>query len=215
MSRSPTGLKVAAILLAAWAVLICLTQCVRADEWDGAQVAPRWAATLDKLVTRYQRSAAIYERLARLRKNGVPAPILFALHYRESDNDFRAHPHEGSPLLHRTRYVPRGRLPAPAEPPFTFEQSAEDAYYVADRLDRKDWRTRLGALEAIESFNGMGYRRRHLPSPYVWSGTSRYTRGKFVADGRFDPLAIDKQAGVAALLKRMRERGIALPAAFE
>jgi hypothetical protein len=31
-----------------------------------------------------------------------------------------------------------------------------------------------------------------------------------VADGRYDPLFVDKQLGVAAILFRLRERGIAL-----
>jgi lysozyme family protein len=158
------------------------------------------------------RLAPRYAAVEAMRKPGVPAPVLFCLHYRESDNNFRCHPHEGSPLTHRTRFIPKGRIPAPAMPPFTFEQSAEDAYYVCDRLDRRDWLHLAPALQAIEGFNGLGYQRPgRPPSPYLWAGTTLERPGKFIADGRFDPTARDAQLGCAAILKRMRERGIAIP----
>jgi lysozyme family protein len=62
----------------------------------------------------------------------------------------------------------------------------------------------------MESFNGFGYRRHGLASPYLWSGTSLYLRGKYVSDGRFDPLALDGQLGCCAILKRMLSRGLSL-----
>lgn len=177
--------------------------------WQAASIRPNARLALDSKIALYERNKAIYQRIQAMRKNGVPAPVIFGLHYRESDNDFRCHPHEGSPLTHRTRYVPKGRLPD-VDPPYTFEQSAEDAYYVCDHLDRPDWCHRAVRLQAIESFNGLGYQKFHpdIPSPYLWSGTSIYSRGKYTADGRFDRLALDKQLGVAAILKRMEERGI-------
>jgi lysozyme family protein len=182
----------------------------QAARWEAARISPRWSIALDRAVARYQRTAPRYTRIEAMRANGVPAPVLFALHLRESDCDFAAHPHEGSPLLHRTRFVPKGRLPGSA-PPYTFEQSAEDAYYVCDRLDLKDWQHLAPALQAIESFNGLGYQRPGKPpSPYLWSGTTIYVRGKFVADGRYSPTAVDQQLGCAAVLKRMLERGIPL-----
>lgn len=144
-----------------------------------------------------------------MRATGVPAPVLFGLHYRESDNNFKCHPHEGSPLTHKTKYVPKGR--PPGEPPFTFLQSAEDAYYSFEHLERRNWKEIGAVLENSESFNGLGYKKRGLVSPYVWSGTDRYERGKFVADGRFDATFVDKQLGVAAILLRMRERGVTMP----
>ena len=99
------------------------------------------------------------------------------------------------------------------QPPFLWKDAAYDAYYVVDRLDRKDWRTIPSSLSAITSFNGTGYDLYHptVPTPYLWSGTTLYTRGKYVRDGRFDPLAVDKQLAVAAILKRMQERNVALP----
>ena len=68
-------------------------------------------------------------------------------------------------------------------------------------------------LQAIEAYNGLGYQRFHptVPTPYLWAATTLYTRGKYVSDGRYDPMAVDKQLGVAAILKRAVERGVQLP----
>jgi lysozyme family protein len=49
----------------------------------------------------------------------------------------------------------------------------------------------------------LGYAKRGIPSPYIWASTDQYTRGKYVADGHFDPNAIDHQLGCAALINRM------------
>lgn len=177
--------------------------------WLSAKINAKDTIALDANVALYQKLAARYEKITAMRQNGVPAPVIFCLHQRESSGSFLCHPHEGSPLTHRTRYVPKGRLPN-VDPPYTFEQSAEDAYYVCDHLDRPNWCHRAARLQAIESFNGLGYQKFHpdVPSPYLWSGTSIYTRGKYTGDGRFDRYAVDKQLGVAAILKRMEERGI-------
>ncbi len=185
----------------------------QAGRWQSAEIRPQARMRVDKAVFLYQRTASRYQRIERLRNPGAPAPVLFCLHLRESGADFTCHPHEGSPLTHRTRDVPKGRIPAPAQPPFTWEQSAEDAYYVCDRLDLPNWRNLSVALQSIESFNGTGYQRFHptIPSPYLWAGTTVYSRGKYVNDGRFDPLAVDAQLGCAVVLKRMQELGMQLP----
>ena len=145
-----------------------------------------------------------------MRANGVPAAVAFCLFYREADNNMADSPAQGDPLTHLSVNEPRGRIPG-KKPPFTWIACAEDAYYVVDRLDLCNWRDTKSALDKIESFNGFGYRSHNIAAPYLWAGTSLYARGKYVRDGRFDPLAVDRQLGVAAILKRMQERGIALP----
>ena len=56
-------------------------------------------------------------------------------------------------------------------------------------------------------YNGTGYQRFHpdTPTPYLWSWTTLYTRGKYVADGRWDPWAVSQQCGAAAILRQLRE----------
>lgn len=182
----------------------------QAQRWAVAKINAKDSIRLDKAVVLYRRNQRVYAGIEGMRKNGVPATVLFGLHYRESDNDFTANPAQGDPLTHRSVHVPKGRIPG-VPPPYTFAQAAEDAYYVVDRLDLRDWRHLESALDAVENFNGPGYRNRGVPSPYVWAGTNIYQRGKFVADGRYSPTALDAQLGVAAILMRMNERGIALP----
>jgi lysozyme family protein len=177
--------------------------------WKTAAIDPHATIALDVKLKLYERTQSRYEAIQRMRTNGVPAPILFCLHSRESDNDFRAHAHEGSPLTHRTRDEPKGR-PLQPDPPYTFEQSAEDAYYVCEHptLDRIRWSDMQAALDKMESFNGFGYRARGVNAPYLWSGTSIYHGGKYVRDGVFSRTAMDQQLGCAAILKRMQMRGI-------
>ncbi len=67
------------------------------------------------------------------------------------------------------------------------------------------------SLDRIEGYNGLGYRNRGVPSPYLFSGTTVYEKGKYTGDGKYSASAIDQQLGVVAVLKRMKERGIALP----
>ena len=181
---------------------------VQLARWRAARVNPRHSIALDRLVERYRRHEQTYRKIKAMRRNGVPAAVLFALHYRESDADFTCHPHEGSPLSHRTRYVPNGR--PTGDPPFTFLQSAEDAYYGYEHLEKRAWHEPGAVCYWSESFNGLGYLKRGRVSPYVWSGTDAYQQGKYVADGRYDPLFVDKQLGVAAILFRLRDRGIVL-----
>lgn len=177
--------------------------------WTEASVTPKSTMALDVAVALYRRNQSRYEVIQAMRPNGVPAPILFCLHYRESDNNFRCHAHEGSSLQHRTRDVPKNRPLAP-EPPYTFEQSAEDAYYIYERptLDAINWASMQAALDKMESFNGYGYRARGVNAPYLWSGTSIYAGGKYVRDGVFSRTAFDQQLGCAAILKHMLTRGI-------
>lgn len=192
--------------------------------WEAAKINPKDSIRVGKAVALYLRLAPRYEQIERMRANGVPAPVLFCFHQRESDGDFSCHPHEGSPLTHRTRFVPKGRLPGDRDviganglrtaggSPYTFAESAQDAYYVCDRLDTKDWQHLAPALQAIESFNGLGYQHPgRPPSPYLWAATTIERPGKYVADGRFSPTARDSQLGCVAILKAMLARGIALP----
>lgn len=66
--------------------------------------------------------------------------------------------------------------------------------------DVRDWSV-PHMLYLLEKYNGWGYRMPRLASPYLWSFSNLYTKGKFVRDGVYDPNAGSKQRGVALLLK--------------
>jgi hypothetical protein len=66
----------------------------------------------------------------------------------------------------------------------------------------KDW-SAGGALTALEAYNGLGYFKRGVPSPYLWAGTDQYKSGKYVRDGVYDPSVSDVQPGCAGMILAM------------
>lgn len=202
-----------------WAYCVPQQQAAR---WKHGSIDPRHTIALDQLIVRYTRTQSTYLTIERMRPNGVPAPVCFGLLYRESNNDMTKSPAQGDPLTHKSRNVPRNRIPG-VNPPYTFLQSAEDSYYSMDldHLQTRNW-SEVGALfDAVENFNGGGYRARGVTSPYVWNGVkgpkeyNYYIQGKYIADGQWSSTFVDKQLGVAAILMRMKERGIELPRALQ
>ena len=105
-----------------------------------------------------------------------------------------------------------GKLPPSIDNPYTWEESALDCLINVCKFHKiTDWS--IGNyLWISEKFNGLGYRSKKINTPYVWSYTNHYGTpphiGKYVSDGKFDPTAISKQAGCAAYLLRMKERGL-------
>jgi len=142
----------------------------------------------------------------------MPPPLIGIIHLLESSLNFKTHLHNGDPLTARTVHVPKGRPPE-GEPPFTWEASAVDALKLKlNDLRKEGDYLDFGELEQwlyfLERYNGMGYRKRGINSPYLWSGTNLYTRGKYVADGRFDPYAVSKQVGAVPIIIEMIEQGV-------
>jgi lysozyme family protein/peptidoglycan hydrolase-like protein with peptidoglycan-binding domain len=165
----------------------------------------------DKVVSKIMQNKAIYEEAQK--GSGIWWPVIAAIHNLESSLSFKGHLHNGDPLTSRTRNVPAGR-PIDGNPPFTWAQSASDALAIkhTDEVDFLD--TPEEILWYCERFNGWGYQlgagQRTTPakrSPYLWSKTNHWQKGKYVADGSFDPNANSEQVGVAAILKRLESLG--------
>jgi lysozyme family protein len=168
----------------------------------------------DTCVTRPQRQTTVKSLTATLLQNksryeavgeqvDVPWYIIAVIHNMESSQNFKKHLHNGDPLTARTTHVPAGR-PLTGNPPFTWEVSAIDALLMKEWDRIEDW-TVSGSLYRLESFNGFGSRTRGINTPYLWSFSTHYTKGKFVQDGVFDPNAVSQQCGAALLLRRMIE----------
>lgn len=143
-----------------------------------------------------------YERVAD--QTGVPWFVVGAIHELEGACRFDRHLHNGDPLNACTVHWPKNR-PA-GEPPFSWEQSAVDALSFTGLSRWNDWSI-AGALFKLESYNGLGYRLYHpeVKSPYLWSFTNQYSKGKYAADRQFDPNLVSQQAGVVALLLGLEE----------
>lgn len=138
---------------------------------------------------------------------GVPWFVIGVIHNMEGSLNFKTHLHNGDPLAARTVQVPKGR-PMAGTPPFRWEDSAVDALQFDKMTSLKNW-TLPTTLFKLEGFNGFGYRKGHpeVLTPYLWSFSNHYTKGKFVKDGVFDPNATSAQCGEAAILQVLVKDG--------
>lgn len=174
--------------------------------FDTCQIRSNRIAEVENIVDRIEANQARYAGVSD--PLGVPWHVTGIIHSLEASLRFNGHLHNGDPLTARTRQVPAGR-PRTGTPPFTWEESANDAL-VFDRMSSwTDWSI-SGTLYRFETFNGFGYRLRPtgIFSPYLWSYSNHYTSGKFVQDGVYSPTAVSRQCGAAVLLRRMAEREI-------
>jgi lysozyme family protein len=158
----------------------------------------------DAIVTKIANHKSVYESVMNV--TGVPWQFVGIFHSMEASLDFGAHLHNGDPLTARTVQVPKGR-PKTGNPPFTFAESAIDALQFDGLSGLTSWEL-AETLFRLEKYNGVGYRSRGINTPYLWSYSNHYAKGKFVADGHFDTNAVSKQCGAAVILKRMIDREV-------
>ena len=171
------------------------------DRWNKAKItrASQVVAQAKKLSANRSRYEAVSAA------TGVPWDVIAVIHMRESSADFKGVLHNGQKIIgtgKKTTIVPKGRGPFN-----TWEEAGIDALMkCAPYLGKnKDWS--LGnTLDLLEKYNGLGYQKKGLPSPYLWAGTDQYVKGKYVADGKFDANAVDKQLGVVPLMMTLRDK---------
>lgn len=177
--------------------------------WEKARVLDSRAIEVNRVAARLIGPAAKLRYQAIEAATGVPWFVIAVIHEREADQNFDCSLAQGDPLDRPSRHVPRGRGPFlnhPSDPP------GQDAFFrgALDALENcppyaskwKDW-TVGGALTLLELYNGTGYETHGENTPYDWGATDQEERGKYVADGRFDPSTWDTQIGCAAMLKAM------------
>lgn len=140
------------------------------------------------------------------KRSGIPWFTIAAIHFRESDQNFKCHLHNGDSLTSRTIHVPRNR-PLNGQPPFTWQESACDALSEVWTPDAWDI---AGCLEFMERYNGLGYQKHGINSPYVWDYTNAYDSGLFITDGKFDPDKKESRPGCVSILKTLTAKGVAL-----
>ena len=145
-------------------------------------------------------------------KTGVPQIVMAASFERESSSNFMCSPAQGDRWDRVSRHVPRGRGPF-----HSWAAAAIDAYHLdhLDAIGAANWSWERACFEE-ELFNGFGYRLHGVHSPYLWAGSTAYTRAKYTGDGHYDPRAIDTQLGVIPMMFRMVELrpSLTLPIAF-
>jgi lysozyme family protein len=144
-----------------------------------------------------------YERV--VAQTTVPWWFVGIVHGLECSFNFSTHLHNGDPLSARTVHVPIGR-PMTWNPPTDWVSSAGDAIVYQQLTMQGDW-SLARSLYRLEGYNGYGYYAKGINSPYLWSFSNLYTRGKFIADGEYDPDAVSKQCGGAVMLKALMQAG--------
>lgn len=180
-----------------------LTQALAAEYQNlfaSCTVKPPYRAVVARLTAqllKHQQRYAIVEQAST-----VPWAVIAVIHAMESGLRFDQHLHNGDPLHSRTVNMPADR--PLSTPPFTWETSAIDALHYSGLSQWRNWSI-AGTLFKLEAYNGWGYRRYHpqVLSPYLWSFSEHYQRGKYAADGRFDAHLVSQQCGAAVLLKEL------------
>ena len=160
----------------------------------GGQDAADAASFAQKIIAGEKRYRSVQTQ------TGVPWFFIGALHMRESACSFTGVLHNGERIIgtgKKTSLVPAGRGPFSS-----WEESAVDALRLKDLHEIDEWSIERMGFEA-ERFNGFGYVNKGVNSPYVWAGSNHEQKGKYVADGVFDPNADDKQMGTMTVLRQL------------
>lgn len=130
----------------------------------------------------------------------VPWFVIAVIHEREASQSWQANLAQGDPWIRPSVHVPKGRGPFKSWTDAAVDALTNCAPHAAQW---KDW-SAGGALTLLELYNGEGYENfHHMASPYLWAGSNQYIKGKYVADGHFDPNAVDAQLGCAIMFEAM------------
>ncbi len=165
------------------------------------RLSGRQQADMQRFQQHYQQNRARYEEVAR--RTNMPPEMIAALHWRESNGNFNTYLHQGDPLGRPAQNHPRN-IPVfhnwedAATHALNQKRSTQEALGITRTTTDP---AKLAAY--AETYNGLGYHNRGVPSPYVYAGTDQYQRGKYVADGRYDPRHVDQQLGVLAMLRAL------------
>lgn len=174
--------------------------------WDTAVIDPAAINNIKAVRAKILAHQNRYESVATSLKNNMPWWIIAVIHYREANLDFTGNLANGDPLTARTVNEPKGR-PLVGNPPFTWEFAAVDALQERNLQNITSWDI-VTILSELEKYNGTGYIKNHpsVLTPYLWSKTNHYTRGKYSSDGHFDPNLVDKQIGCMPLIRYITDK---------
>ena len=168
-------------------------KAANADRWASAKLTRNFVTVSKALIAAKQ----VYLDVQRVTK--VPWWFVAVIHERESSQNWMASLAQGDPWNQVSTHEPVGRGPFQS-----WQAAAIDALVYCHPYAGKnrDWSTG-GTLTLLEEYNGLGYAGKGLPSPYLWSGTDQYIKGKYIKDHVYDPNVIDVQMGCAGLLLTM------------
>ncbi len=181
---------------------------------------------IEKFAQKYKKNKKVYKNIAN--KANVPPQLVAAIHYRENTKDymsekFKTYLHNGDPLGKETVNEPKGIYFAKGK----FVDAAVHAinlkaHYRDDffRLSSSS-KDIVGMCAFFITYNGvydkkeevkMKYKNKKKSfykwhnskhSPYVFSGTNQYKKGKFTSDHNYNPTKKDKQVGALLLIDKI------------
>jgi lysozyme family protein len=167
--------------------------------WAGCQIRPEHSQGVAWYRTKLLQNKPRYDQVNAA--TGAPWWFVGIVHALEASFSFQGHLHNGDPLTARTVNVPAGRPPR-WNPPNDWLSSAVDAITFEGFAGQTDW-TLARTLYRFEGYNGYAYHSKGINSPYLWSFSNQYTKGKFVRDHVYDPDAVSAQCGAAVMLKAL------------
>jgi lysozyme family protein len=174
--------------------------------WERCEIRPERANSVAWHRAKLLQNKARYEQVSAA--TGAKWWFIGIVHALEASFNFQGHLHNGDPLGRRTVNVPANRPPR-WNPPNDWLSSAIDAITFEGFAGQSDW-SLARTLYRFESYNGFGYHAKGINSPYLWSFSTHYTRGKFIRDHVYDPNAVSAQCGSAVMLKSLQMAGEAL-----
>lgn len=159
--------------------------------WEYVEVTKVSNFVIDNIIANLTK----YKEAERLTK--VPWYVIACIHNLEGGQSFSKNMMNGQRLDRVTTWVPRGYGPWNS-----WEESCIDAFKI--KKLPSVWNVE-NTLYFLEAFNGTGYLRYHkdVNSPYLWSYTNQYTKGKYVSDGKWSSSAVSKQMGAVAVIKEL------------
>lgn len=121
-------------------------------------------------------------------QTGVPWWMIGAIHMRECNFNFNLSIKDGSRLENGEDWM----------------QNAISIFKDQQYQVIKHWTLEM-VLGKCEAYNGLGYLLHHknVLSPYLWSMTNLYQKGKYDRDGHFNKELVDEQVGIATLVKSL------------
>jgi len=155
---------------------------------------PRQSNGLAYVLTSIKGRRSQYEAVSR--ETGVDWEVIGCLHLMEAALDGSRQILNGEPWDQVTQLVPKGLGP--------WESWTESAIFAIKKKGQIFFNADIPTvLLAFEIYNGTGYKSKGIHSPYLWAGSQHYTKGKYIQDGVYDPMAESQQIGVAVILKAL------------
>jgi lysozyme family protein len=166
--------------------------------WETMEIRDSKKSTISWYTKQAIKNRERYEKVADRAR--VPWKVIAVIHLLESSGDFKGVLHNGDEIIGtglKTYRVPKGRGPFN-----TWEEAAMDALGI--KKQPLVWAI-ADTLYYLELYNGLGYLRdpKKPNTPYLWSFSNHYIKGKYVSDGKYSSTAVSKQCGAAVILKEL------------